>query len=565
MVRDELTWVTKTDMTRFVRCPYSFWLLDSGQITFEETLDEFQVDLLAAGCQFQDLVESSLLAVEMSLPEMLAMLDAGATLFGTPNFYNQALRIRGRPDGIVGGDGALIPIEVKSHRDVQPIDELELAFYWLLLEPFRNDPDALPEGRLVLRRDGAPVTVSVRITPDRLSRVAQLLDSVRVARRRGVEPRICRCRVCSTLRRDEVMASVIRRKDPTMLYGVAGVYSELLRRFRFTTWESLLGCDVNALAARFAAVGYPGVTPSVIERWRLHARSFAEQAPVFAKPAVGLGVSDRYIAVDLEYDQWIWLVGACVVDGDEREYHFLWADSPTEERVNLERLFALISEHGGMPVVTWSGTSADIPALRKAADRHNLAAELTPLLHAHRDLFRWAENNLRVPVPGLGLKEVERYFGVARVSDVGDGLQAVLLYQEYLASRDPEIRERLVHYNRDDVDSLILVLGELQALGRAAGLRAPSSPPARQRTSKRALNEPGNSLGEQVRDELVVVPLGAVRGPERLYRMHYLRYRLKSLGKTPDGLLPSRKAAHDQAMATVWQQFPDFVPTWEIE
>ncbi len=563
MADDNFTWVSKTDVTQFVRCPFAFSLLDAGEIAFEDTIDEIKAGLLAGGYEFEEFVESALPAVDLSFPEVLAALEPGTTLFGTPDFRNDELRIHGRPDGIVGADGALLPIEIKSHKHVQPLDELELAFYWLLLAPYRNDFDEVPEGRLVLRRDGEPVTVPVRITQDRLDRAAYLIECVRHARVYGVAPRICRCRVCSVLRRDEVLESVTRRRDPTMVYGVAGVYANLLDRFGIKSWESLVDCDTNALAAKFAAAGYPSVTSRIVERWVLHARSFQSQAPVLADTAVGIGVDDKYIALDLEYDEWVWLIGACVVVGEEREYHFLWADSPEDELTNLKRLFGLVSERAGFPVITWSGTTADIPSLRKAADRHAVYEDLKPVIAAHRDIFRWAENNLRIPVPSLGLKDVGTYFGAVRTSDIGDGLMAVSMYKKYLRTKNPELRQRLINYNRDDVDSLMTVFGELRKIEDETVLcrAVVKDDSVRGATPKPAA---GTTLGERIRDELAPVPKGIARGPECIYRMHYVRYRQKSLGTKPEGLVPTQEAARGFALEQARARFPGFEPTWEI-
>ncbi len=94
-------------------------------------------------------------------------------------------------------DGALEPIEVKSHKQLQRTDELELAFYWLLLEPLRRREVEQPCGHVILRRDGAPNSVEVEITPRRLREVRRLIKEVRQAREQGVRMRACGCRICS--------------------------------------------------------------------------------------------------------------------------------------------------------------------------------------------------------------------------------------------------------------------------------------------------------------------------------------------------------------------------------
>ena len=41
MANSRKHWVMKTDMGRYVRCPYSYWLICTGEKTFEVTLDDF--------------------------------------------------------------------------------------------------------------------------------------------------------------------------------------------------------------------------------------------------------------------------------------------------------------------------------------------------------------------------------------------------------------------------------------------------------------------------------------------------------------------------------------------
>jgi len=108
----------------------------------------------------------------------------------------------------------MVPIEFKMHRDVSVMDELELAFYWLLLSPRRTREDE-PRGIVVLCREGMPVSVDVMIAPDRIKRVVELLAKVRAARKERVAPRICGCNVCAKVRREEVRAYTAEHKNLT--------------------------------------------------------------------------------------------------------------------------------------------------------------------------------------------------------------------------------------------------------------------------------------------------------------------------------------------------------------
>jgi hypothetical protein len=41
-------WMSKTDLSGFYRCPVAFWLLDTGQVAFPETVSAFQMSLICA-------------------------------------------------------------------------------------------------------------------------------------------------------------------------------------------------------------------------------------------------------------------------------------------------------------------------------------------------------------------------------------------------------------------------------------------------------------------------------------------------------------------------------------
>jgi predicted RecB family nuclease len=486
-VRRTRDWVTKTDLTRYVGCPYAFWLLDQGQITPADFIDEAQRQRIVEGLAFEEyavkeIAETSAIPVAVGPdPKQVGrLLGKDIMLLRTPGFDNPTLKFHGRPDGIDVAGGALIPVEVKSHKDIQPLDELELAFYWMLLEPYRTRTDVRPVGRLILRRGGYPKLVEVGIRPHRLQRVRRLVEQIRRARRQGVRPRICRCPVCSGPRRDEIHQAVTQRKDLTLIWGVGRDYAPVLEDLGVVTWEDLLHCDVRALAASFRARGYPTVTAMEIWRWRQHARSYALGHPVtFNDLSTGdtaaFPVGSSFIALDLEYDSeheepeaLIWLVGACVVDGDRQEHLILWADSPQDEERNLRALGEFVRDHPALPVVTWAGDGAEVPQLWAAAKRWGIGLDLDSLLERHIDLFAYARRHVRLPIPRLGLKDVARYFGIPRLSGVAGGLAARSLHDRYRDTRDRRLRDRLIDYNRDDLDALVGITQQLARLTEPA-------------------------------------------------------------------------------------------------
>ncbi len=82
-------WVSKTDVTRDLRCPYAWWLLDRGEIRFEDTVEAFQVELIAAGAAFHREVEAAAIPLELGPEGLEGLLDQKLTLMGVPHSRTQ--------------------------------------------------------------------------------------------------------------------------------------------------------------------------------------------------------------------------------------------------------------------------------------------------------------------------------------------------------------------------------------------------------------------------------------------------------------------------------------------
>jgi predicted RecB family nuclease len=471
LVRPDLTaphpkgeWVSKSDLVAYLRCPYAFWLLDTRQIQFWETLGSLGPQLIAEGQAFHQEV----LRAAMPLPagtDFRSLLAKDVIVLGLSDvFRNPSLKILGRPDGVRTAEGALFPIEIKSHRDVSRTDELELAFYWLLLEPDRRLNGLEPRGYVITRRNPDHPIQEVRLRPERFDEVFVMLEAIREARRRGVKPRICGCPYCHHALRTGLLQASLDAKDLTWVWGIGRRYAGELERLGLRSYEDLLSADPEQVAQQLRLRGFP-VSRRMVDGWRQHARSYGEAQPViFGEDR--LDFRDMLV-LDLEYDSHIWLIGMCTIIGGHREYEFLWADSPAKERKNILALLDWFKKSAPVPIVTWSGLSADVAQLWKAIKRLRIRRSCDALDMRHLDLFGYLRSNVRLPIPWFGLKGVAEYFRIARQSPIVDGLEANMKYAAYRQAQGQEkkrLRQELLSYNRDDLDCLIEVVGRLQEL-----------------------------------------------------------------------------------------------------
>lgn len=469
-------WVSKTDLTSFLCCPYAWWQIDRGLISAEEILGPLEERLIEDGNAFHQAVEASAapLAADADLAELLA---SDAKLLGLPLLENAELMIRGAPDGVDAASGALLPVEVKSHKDVRRSDELELAFYWLLLEPHRTRAVEEPRGFMLLRRNGEAEQVEVPIRPQRFEQVERMLEEIRRARRKGVKPRVCSCAACSGPLRKSLDRQTRRGKDLTLLFDISRSRADALEAAGVGDYEALIAQEPGALRETLRASA-TFLSTQQIEQMRWHARSYQEARPILFGPMPLLG--EAFIALDLEYNtlgkpDLIWLIGLLVVDGDRREHIPLWADGPDQERDILELFAELLERNPRLPILTWAGVSADMPALRKACNRVGLEDLIEQVEERHFDLFEYARAGLRLPIPQLGLEEVASFLGIPKLSTVAGGFDAQLKFKTFEIAKKPEQREKLkselIAYNRDDLEALVETLAFIGTLPAEPGVR----------------------------------------------------------------------------------------------
>jgi predicted RecB family nuclease len=468
-------WVSKTDLTTYIRCPFAFWKLFQGAITRADLFDPQTQALVDEGIAFHDQVDAMAEPTDVATPEAVrGLLDAGTTVLNPPLIENPSLMIFGRPDGIIPADGSMLPIEYKSHRHLSRLDQLELAFYWLVLAPLRTNPTAVPRGVVVLREKGQPVPVTVEIPDRRFHEVEKYLALARNARRNGVEPHVCSCYVCTVVLRDEVQRSVIASEHITRISEIGPDRAELLATIGVRNLTDMAEAQPLTLWFQLQDAGLRTFSVDALNAWIQHAIALREGSPRYFGDE--FPVPDEYIVFDLEYltdpVDFAWLAGYTVVSNSEYRTRQFWADhDPGSERGLLLDLTSSLNQvDPTLPLVTWNGAGADLPALRKAAARHGVENVFDH--RAHIDLLRYARSSVRLPVERLGLKTMVSYFGLGTHDEQMDGFMAAIIYQAAQATKDQrkrqQCREDLLAYNRDDLIATSLLVDRLRELCQPA-------------------------------------------------------------------------------------------------
>lgn len=147
---------------------------------------------------------------------------------------------------------------------------------------------------------------------------------------------------------------------------------------------------------------------------------------------------------------------------NERRFTPLWAYDHETERAAFERFVDLVHERlvrfPEMHVYHYA--SYEITALKRMMGRYGTREEeLDNLLRrsVFVDLFKVVRNGLRASRPGYGLKEMETFLNFDRHAEVRDGGTSIVMFEEWMQTREQALLDQIAAYNEEDCVSTLLL------------------------------------------------------------------------------------------------------------
>ncbi|MFL6018584.1 MAG: TM0106 family RecB-like putative nuclease [Gaiellaceae bacterium] len=148
--------------------------------------------------------------------------------------------------------------------------------------------------------------------------------------------------------------------------------------------------------------------------------------------------------------EYLW--GILDVDGNFTPLH---AHDHDTERAAFEAFIDLVRDrlarHPDLHVYHYA--AYEITALRRLMGRHGTReAELDDLLRrgVFVDLLKVVRNGLRASRRGYGLKEMEAFLDFERRAEIKEGGTSIIVFEQWMQSREPALIEQLDAYNRED-------------------------------------------------------------------------------------------------------------------
>ena len=148
----------------------------------------------------------------------------------------------------------------------------------------------------------------------------------------------------------------------------------------------------------------------------------------------------------------------CWLPDDEPNFRAFWGCDRAAEKTAFEAFVDFIVErrrhYPGLHVYHYA--PYEKTALRRLAQAHcTRENEIDGLLRGEVlvDLFAVVRQALVVSEDGYGLKNVEKFYEQLRATDVKKGDESIVMFEEWLETRDDQILDDIGNYNKDDCES----------------------------------------------------------------------------------------------------------------
>jgi uncharacterized protein len=201
----------------------------------------------------------------------------------------------------------------------------------------------------------------------------------------------------------------------------------------------------------------------------------------------------------------------------ERNFTPLWAHDHATEREAFERFIDLVHQRlAADPAMhVYHYAAYEITALKRLMGRYGTReAELDDLLRrdVFVDLYRVVRNGIRASRRGYGLKEMEAFLDFHRRAEVKDGGSSIVMFEEWMQTRDDSLLAKIAAYNEEDCIATLLLRDWLlerrdEALRRFGPFALPepveSKPIPDGRAERAQLGEALLAAGEKLAAELL--------------------------------------------------------------
>src|SRR5262244_646954 len=166
-----------------------------------------------------------------------------------------------------------------------------------------------------------------------------------------------------------------------------------------------------------------------------------------------LPASECKVFLDIEGlpdSDFYYLIGALFVINGQETLHSFWADNADEEPNIFAQFIESVCVIPDFRIFHFG--NYETVALKRAKQKlpDGLKIPVDQILERSVNVLSVVHPHVYFPTYSNGLKEIGRFLGYARVEDDATGLQTIAWREDWETNKDPGLKSKLLHYNRDD-------------------------------------------------------------------------------------------------------------------
>ncbi len=348
-----------------------------------------------------------------------------------------------------------IPVAVGRGPHTALLQKILLAFWATLLEEMQG---VLPETGIVVTKNGTRETVVIREFLPRFKKLADEITLI-LAGQKPAPFLSGGCRESPWF--SECVRLAEESRDVTLVAGLNRRMVESLRTHGIKTIDDAAAINVETLQGRA-----PGYTESSLARIKNQARSLLTRTViVHAVPRLPKTRTEIFLDFegnplrDMEY-----LIGVLITDDRGIRYQSFFAATLLQEEQMWRSFLAWVKKLPANTRVYHYGSYERQKLGETLPTRYGGSRALTTFLKHAIDIREVLARCAVLPVYFYTLKDVGKYLGFHWSDRDAGGAQSVVWYEAWLENGDQETREKILEYNRNDVEATRVILEWLRGL-----------------------------------------------------------------------------------------------------
>jgi predicted RecB family nuclease len=478
--------IDKATFTSFCQCGYKAYLRTTGVVGEHDGYEAVQAEAddkfrrcaierllgTSEGSRISRQTQDLALAIE---EDHRLILGARVEALGVDLSYDMIERQEG---GRGEKQAILVPVVFSHKNKLGRVDSLVAALHGIVLAGATSQP--VPFVKVVhgptysvtkIKLDGpSGPTRLVKETRQTLERLRLQIESM------SAPPLTLNDHCPSCEYRGRCRAEAIQKDDLSLLRGMSAKEIQAQKRHGISTVGQF------ACTLRPKSVGAKRNKPPKRHLHALQALAIRDQKVyVVRTPEMPAGATRVYLDVEGMPDRdFYYLVAVVIERGGESAAHSFWADDEAGERAIWSDLVHLLGSLGHFRLFHYG--SYEKTYLTRMRKKYPLldSALGEGWTSASINILEVIRTNVYFPVYSNGLKDVASFLGATWGGQITSGSDCIARRMQWDESKDDQIRDEIISYNRDDCLAAQRVVQFLSSLGGSDGTVTPGVLPVSQ-------------------------------------------------------------------------------------